>query len=71
LQLIYTLQKKHQVKSVTELLEIQNELDQSLLSISNLDAEIEKIKAEITSQEEELDGLAIVIHEKRLLSIPV
>ncbi|MGL3001994.1 DNA repair protein RecN [Flavobacterium sp. RSSB_23] len=71
LQLIYTLQKKHQVKSVTELLEIQNELDQSLLSISNLDAEIEKIKAEITSQEEELDGLANVIHEKRLQSIPV
>lgn len=71
LQLIYTLQKKHQVKSVSELLEIQNELDQSLLSISNLDAEIEKIKAEITIQEEELDGLAIVIHEKRLLSIPV
>lgn len=71
LQLIYTLQKKHQVKSVTELLEIQTELDQSLLSISNLDTEIEKIKAEITSQEEELDGLANVIHEKRLQSIPV
>lgn len=71
LQVIYTLQKKHQVKSVAELLEIQNELDQSLLSISNLDAEIEKIKAEIISQEEELDRLAIVIHEKRLQSIPV
>ena len=71
LQLIYTLQKKHQVKSVTELLEIQNELDKSLLSISNLDAEIEKIKAQITSQEQELDGLANVIHEKRLQSIPV
>lgn len=71
LQLIYTLQKKHQVKSVAELLEIQNDLDQSLLSISNLDAEIEKIKAEITSQEQELDGVAMVIHEKRLQSIPV
>lgn len=71
LQLIYTLQKKHQVKTVAELLVIQNELDQSLVSISNLESEIEKLHELITKNEEELDTLAQLIHEKRLKVIPV
>ncbi|MFY8111089.1 MAG: DNA repair protein RecN [Flavobacterium sp.] len=71
LQLIYTLQKKHQVKTVAELLVIQNELDQSLVSISNLESEIEKLHELITKNEEELDTLAQLIHEKRLKAIPV
>lgn len=71
LQLIYTLQKKHQVKTVAELLAIQNELDQSLVSISNLESEIEKLNELITKNEEELDALAQLIHEKRVQAIPV
>lgn len=71
LQLIYTLQKKHQVKTVSGLLGIQNELDQSLVSISNLESEIEKLNELITKNERELDALAQVIHEKRVQAIPI
>nr|WP_315173303.1 DNA repair protein RecN [uncultured Flavobacterium sp.] len=71
LQLIYTLQKKHQVKTVAELLVIQKELDQSLVSISNLESEIEKLNETIAKNEEELDALAQLIHDKRLEAIPV
>lgn len=71
LQLIYTLQKKHQVKTVAELLAIQNDLDQSLVSISNLESEIEKLNELITKNEEELDALAQLIHAKRLEAIPL
>ncbi|MGL2986260.1 DNA repair protein RecN [Flavobacterium sp. RSSA_27] len=71
LQLIYTLQKKHQVKTVAELLVIQNELDQSLVLISNLESEINKLQELITKNEQELDALAQVIHEKRIQAIPV
>lgn len=71
LQLIYTLQKKHQVKKVAELLVIQNELDQSLVSISNLESEIEKLNETIAINEVELDALAQIIHDKRLEAIPV
>ncbi|OOV25881.1 DNA repair protein RecN [Flavobacterium sp. LM5] len=71
LQLIYNLQKKHQVNSVAELLAIQEQLDQSLLSISNLESEMELLKATIAKNEEELDVLATAIHEKRMDSIPI
>ncbi|CAM2924407.1 DNA replication and repair protein RecN [Flavobacterium succinicans] len=71
LQLIYNLQKKHQVNSVAELLAIQEQLDQSLLSISNLESEMESLKATIAKNEEELDVLATAIHEKRMDSIPI
>jgi DNA repair protein RecN (Recombination protein N) len=71
LQLIYTLQKKHQVKTVAELLVIQNELDQSLVSISNLQSEIEKLNETIAKYEVELDALAQLIHDKRIEAIPV
>src|SRR6478672_2487831 len=40
LQLIYTLQKKHQVNSVEELLEMQNELDSKVVSVTTLESEI-------------------------------
>jgi DNA repair protein RecN (Recombination protein N) len=71
LQLIYTLQKKHQVKTVAELLVIQNDLDQSLVSISNLESEIEKLNETIAKNEVELDALAQLIHDKRIEAIPV
>jgi DNA repair protein RecN (Recombination protein N) len=71
LQLIYTLQKKHQVNTVAELLVIQNDLDQSLVSISNLESEIEKLNEAIIKNEVELDALAQLIHDKRLEAIPV
>lgn len=71
LQLIYSLQKKHQVNSIDNLLFIQNELDNKVVSVVTLESEIEKIKSEITKLEEKLNNLAIRIHENRVEAVPV
>ena len=71
LQLIYNLQKKHQVSSVDELLEIQTNLENSLLEIGNLEGEINSITNSIEEKTAILDVLANTIHKKRMDSIPV
>lgn len=71
LQLIYTLQKKHQVASVDELLVIQNELDNKVVSVVTLESEIEKIKVAISQFEEKLNNLAAKIHQNRVEAVPV
>lgn len=71
LQLIYSLQKKHQVTSVDELLVIQNELDNKVVSVVTLESEIEKIKSAITEFEDKLNNLAVRIHENRAEAVPV
>ncbi|WP_339919991.1 DNA repair protein RecN [uncultured Flavobacterium sp.] len=71
LQLIYNLQKKHQVSSIDELLEIQTELENSVFELGNLEAEIEKLTQTIQEKAELLDSQATTIHDKRLEAIPV
>ena len=43
LQIIYNLQKKHQVSTVDELLEIQAQLEDSVFELGNLEGEIENV----------------------------
>ncbi|WP_413998475.1 DNA repair protein RecN [Flavobacterium sp. W1B] len=71
LQLIFNLQKKHQVSSVEELLEIQANLESSVFELGNLESEISELTNSIQQKSEQLDSLADTIHEKRLDSIPV
>lgn len=71
LQLIYSLQKKHQVTTVSELLDIQNELDSKVVSVVTLEAEIEKLQVLVSEIEEELNHLALNIRVKRVDAIPV
>jgi DNA repair protein RecN (Recombination protein N) len=71
LQLIYNLQKKHQVSTIDELLEIQTELENSVFELGNLEAEIEKLTQTIQEKAELLDSQATTIHDKRLEAIPV
>jgi DNA repair protein RecN (Recombination protein N) len=71
LQLIYNLQKKHQVSTVEELLEIQSTLENSVLELGNLEGEIEELTISIEKKAKELDELANVIHENRVKAIPV
>ena len=71
LQLIYNLQKKHQVATVDELLEIQTHLENSLLEIGNLEEEITAITNSIEQKTAALDVLANTIHEKRKEAIPM
>ena len=71
LQLIYNLQKKHQVANVDELLLIQHDLDNKAVSVSELEEQIKHREEEIESTSAELDELALKIHENRKRSIPV
>jgi DNA repair protein RecN (Recombination protein N) len=71
LQLIYNLQKKHQVSTVDELLEIQGHLEDSVFELGNLEGEIEKLTLAIQEKTILLDKQASTIHERRLEAIPV
>ena len=71
LQLIFNLQKKHQVATVDELLEIQTNLENSVLELGNLEEEISGLTLSIEQKTAELDAFSDTIHKKRLDSIPV
>ena len=71
LQLIYNLQKKHQVDSVEGLLEIQSGLEQAISDLSNLESDIEKLTLAIKDKSIILDELALAIHTNRIVAIPV
>ena len=71
LQIIYNLQKKHQVSSVEELIAIQNELENKVVSLSALENEILQIENQIKNFEIKLDSIADKIHKNRVAAIPV
>lgn len=70
LQMIYNLQKKHQVSSVDDLLQIQADLGNSLLELDNMDEEIASLSKIIEEKAVELDDFASKIHENRVNAIP-
>ena len=71
LQSIYSLQKKHQVNTVEELLVIQAELENKAFAVQDLENEILKLETALENNENELDELASVLHQKREKAIPV
>ncbi|CAD0008241.1 DNA repair protein RecN [Flavobacterium salmonis] len=71
LQLIYNLQKKHQVVTVDELLQIQISLENSVLELGNIEEEIAILVKSIEQKTEELDMLSAKIHQNRESAIPV
>lgn len=71
LQLIYSLQKKHQVNSVEELIVILNDLDQKVISVVALENEIAALEKALVQMESELNVLADNIHQNRVEAIPV
>ncbi|PKH68440.1 DNA repair protein RecN [Flavobacterium sp. ALD4] len=71
LQLIYNLQKKHQVSTVDELLEIQGQLEDSVFELGNLEGEIENLTLAIQEKMILLDKQATTIHDRRLEAIPI
>lgn len=71
LQLIYTLQKKHQVSTVEELITIQEALDNKVLMADELDGTIERLTVDAEKAKAEIDATALKIHDKRAKAIPV
>ena len=71
LQLIYNLQKKHQVNTVDELIEIQANLGNTLLELDNIEEEIALLSKAIDQKTIELDAFSATIHQNRTKAIPV
>ncbi|MFC6877953.1 DNA repair protein RecN [Flavobacterium myungsuense] len=70
LQLIYSLQKKHQVLSIQELLQIQNDLDTKVVAVSALENQITILEKEIQQSVIALDSISNLIHSNREKAIP-
>jgi len=71
LQLIYNLQKKHQVSTVDELIAIQGTLENSVLELGNIDEEIAKLTVLVDDATKQLDQICETIHNNRLQAIPL
>ena len=71
LQLIFNLQKKHQVTTVDELLAIQNTLETTLFELGNLESDIATLTQSIQDKANQLNALALAIHQKRTDAVPV
>ena len=71
LQIIYNLQKKHNVSSIEELLEIQSELDDKVGKVDGLDTHIQKLKNQIEEKQVLLENLSSKISDNRRHAAPV
>lgn len=70
LDLIYTLEKKHKVDNLHDLLDVQRSFKDQLSNLDNSADQIESLRIEIKNIEQQLDSLAKRISEKRISSKP-
>jgi len=71
LQLIYALQKKHNVATVEELIAIEKELSEKVILAEGLDEAIAEKEADVQRTKTEVDKTAEALHEKRVGAVPV
>ncbi|WP_372745019.1 DNA repair protein RecN [Lutibacter sp.] len=71
LQLIYNLQKKHNVQTIAELLEIQEALSVKVDAVQNSSSTIKAKEKEVKEVAEKIDVLAKTIFVEREKAIPV
>jgi len=67
LDLLYRLQKKHNTQTVGELIDLRNNLDESLSKVANLDSEIEKAKTALEKTEKKMIDSGDKLSESRKL----
>ncbi|MBO8440721.1 MAG: DNA repair protein RecN [bacterium] len=65
LDLIYTLEQKHRVKSVAELIALQEEFEAKLQRMDEYDSEIEELARQADALHAELEAAASALSEKR------
>ena len=70
LDLVYSLQQKHRVETVDELISIKEELQNKIDEVTSYDTEIKKLEKELDSQKEKLDKVATELRKSRLSKIP-
>lgn len=62
---IYSLESKHHVKSVDELIELQNSFESQLAEIANFDDEIDRLEKELASQRNIVEKIAAQLSKHR------
>ncbi|HVW13754.1 MAG TPA: DNA repair protein RecN [Mucilaginibacter sp.] len=70
LNLVYTLQKKHRVNTISELLQLQDELSEKIAQAVHGDEEIERLQKQITAEKNELEKLTGQLSANRAKAIP-
>ncbi len=71
LQLLYTIQKKHQVNTVEELIQIQTQLESQIHAFAEIENTIGSLESNLKQTAIILDDLAAQIHKNRVAAIPV
>lgn len=66
LDLIYSLQHKHRVATIDELLSLQTDFEEKLKKIASFDDEIEALKKQITEAEKRANQAATALTQSRL-----
>jgi DNA repair protein RecN (Recombination protein N) len=70
LDLLYSLQQKHRVPSVKELIVIRDDLENKIREISDYDARINLLQTQVAQSHEQLQNMASAISGKRQQAIP-
>lgn len=70
LNVLYKLQKKHNVATVAELLELQQTLHHRLGSFTDLGDQIVRLERKIAEQEQQLRGIALLLSQRRQMVPP-
>ncbi|MCU0350514.1 MAG: DNA repair protein RecN [Flavobacterium sp.] len=70
LQVIYNLQKKHQVTTIEDLLTIQQNLDEKVVKVDELDTNVSKLEQEIKIQFNKVTELSDTISNQRKAVAP-
>lgn len=70
LDLLYHLEQKHRVNSVSGLLGVKNEISNKLLAISSLEGKIDILKKGLLQKETELSTISAVLSKKRKSVLP-
>lgn len=71
LQIIYDLQKKHQVTSIEDLLEVQNQLSEKVILVDNLEEKITELNNYLSQKTTEINSVSNLISQNRSEAIPV
>ncbi len=70
LQMLYHLQKKHNVQDVTELIAIRDTLAEKVGAVENVATQIKNLQIALGTQEKDLEQKATVIRSRRNNAIP-
>lgn len=68
--LIYKLQKKHQVATIDELLQIQEDYQLKVDGVTDTSEDIERLEKEIYQQERQLQTIAAELSKRRVAVVP-